>query len=84
LTTLAWIVPVAWRREVHEEGHKCFIVPFPSLEEMTRMVAIGTITTKNKEGTFSIEEFVDDVQPIKDLDQVWVTVTKVPCDALGF
>jgi hypothetical protein len=35
------------------------------------MVAIGTITTKNKEGTFSIEEFVDDVH-------VWVTVTKVP------
>jgi hypothetical protein len=33
---------------------------------------------KNKEGTFSIEEFVDDVQPIKVLDQVWVTVTKVP------
>jgi hypothetical protein len=42
------------------------------------MVAIGTITTKNKEGTFSIEEFVDDIQPIKVMDQVWVTVTKVP------
>jgi hypothetical protein len=28
--------------------------------------------------TFSIEEFVDDVQPIKVLYQVWVTVTKVP------
>jgi hypothetical protein len=48
------------------------------MEELTRMVAIGTITTKNKEGTFSIEEFVDDVQPIKVLDQVWVTITKVP------
>jgi hypothetical protein len=24
-----------------------------------------------------IEEFIDDVQPIKVLDQVWVTVTKV-------
>jgi hypothetical protein len=54
------------------------MTPFPSKEELTRMVAIGTITTKNKEGTFSIEEFVDDVQPIKVLDQVWVTVTKVP------
>jgi hypothetical protein len=41
------------------------------------MVAVGTITTKNKEGTFLIEEFVDDVQPVKVLDQVWVTVTKV-------
>jgi hypothetical protein len=78
LTTLAQIVPVTWRWEAHEEGHKCFIVPFPSLEELTCMVAIATITTKNKEGTFSIEEFVDDVQPIKVLDQVWVTVTKVP------
>jgi hypothetical protein len=63
---------------VQEEGHKFFIVPFPSKEELTRMVVVGTITTKNKEGTFSIEEFVDDVQPIKVLDQVWVTVTKVP------
>jgi hypothetical protein len=42
------------------------------------MVAVGTIMTKNKEGTFSVEEFVDDVRPIKVLDQVWVTVTKVP------
>jgi hypothetical protein len=42
------------------------------------MVAIRTIMTRNKEGTFSIEEYVDDVQPIKVLDQVWVTVTKVP------
>jgi hypothetical protein len=78
LTTLARIVPVPWHWEAQEEGHKCFIVPFPSKEELTRMVAVGTITTKNKEGTFSIEEFVDDVQPIKVLDQVWVTVTKVP------
>jgi hypothetical protein len=52
-------------------------VPFPSKEELTRIVAIRTITTKSKEGTFSIGEFVDDVQPIKVLDQVWVTVTKV-------
>jgi hypothetical protein len=78
LAMLAWIVPVPWRWEAQEAGHKCFIVPFPSKEELTRMVAVGTITTKNKEGTFSIEEFVDDVQPIKVLDQVWVTVTKVP------
>jgi hypothetical protein len=78
LTTLARIVLVTWRWEAHEEGHKCFIVPFPSKEELTRMVSIGTITTKNKEGTFYIEEFVDDGQPIKVLDQVWMTVTKVP------
>jgi hypothetical protein len=69
---------ITWRWEAHDEGHKCFIVPFPSKEELTRMVAVGTITTKNKEGTFSIEEFVDDVHPIKVLDQVWVTFTKVP------
>jgi hypothetical protein len=65
LSTLAQIVPVPWHWEAQDEGHKCFIVPFPSKEELTTMVAVGTITTKNKEGTFSIEEFVDDVQPIK-------------------
>jgi hypothetical protein len=42
------------------------------------MVAIQTITTRNKEATLTFEEFVDDVQPIKVLEQVWVTVTKVP------
>jgi hypothetical protein len=78
LAMLARIIHVPWQWEVQEEGHKCFIVPFPSKDELTRMVAIGTITTRNKEGTFSIEDNVDDVQPIKVLDQVWVTVTKVP------
>jgi hypothetical protein len=77
LATLARIIPVPWQWEVQEEGHKCFIVPFPSKDELTRMVAIGTITTRSKEDTFSIEEYVDDLQPIKVLDQVWVTVTKV-------
>jgi hypothetical protein len=54
------------------------VVPFPSKEELERMIAIHTITTRNKEGTLTFEEFVDDVQPIKVLEQVWVTVTKVP------
>jgi hypothetical protein len=69
LATLARIVSVPWRWEAQEEGHKCFIVPFPSKEELTRMVAVGAITTKNKV-LFSIKEYVDDVQPIKVLDQV--------------
>jgi hypothetical protein len=42
------------------------------------MIAIHTITTRNKEGTITFQEFVDDVQPIKVLEQVWVTITKVP------
>jgi hypothetical protein len=78
LSELARIIPVRWDWEVQELGHQCFVVPFPSKEELERMVAIRTITTKNKEGTLLFEEFVDDVQPIKVLDQVWVTVTKVP------
>jgi hypothetical protein len=78
LATLARIIPVPWRWEAQEEGHKCFIVPFPSKEELTRLVAVGTITTRNKEGTFIIEEYVDDVQPIKVLNQIWVIVTKAP------
>jgi hypothetical protein len=42
------------------------------------MLAIGSITTKNKEGTIVFEKFVDDVQPTRMLEQVWVTVTRVP------
>ena len=42
------------------------------------MVAIRTITTKNKEGTIVFDKFVDDVQPIRILEQIWVTVTRVP------
>jgi hypothetical protein len=65
LATLARIIHVPWQWEVQEEGHKCFVVPFPSKDELTHMVAIETITTRNKEGTFSIEDNVDDVQPTK-------------------
>jgi hypothetical protein len=75
---LARIIPVRWDWEVQELGSKSFVVPFPSKEELERMVAIQTITTRNKEATLTFEEFVDDVQPIKVLEQVWVTVTKVP------
>jgi hypothetical protein len=46
LAMLARIILVPWRWEAQEVGHKCLIVPFPSKEELTRMVAIGTITTK--------------------------------------
>jgi hypothetical protein len=42
------------------------------------MIAIHTITTGNTEGTIIFNEFTDDVQPIKVLEQVCVTVTKVP------
>jgi hypothetical protein len=75
---LARIIPVRWDWEVQDLGNKSFVVPFPSKEEPERMIAIHTITTRNKEGTITFEEFVDDVQPIKVLEQVWVTVTKVP------
>jgi hypothetical protein len=75
---LARIIPVRWDWEVQDLGNKSFVVPFPSKEELERMVAIHMITTRNKEGTLTFEEFVDDVQPIKVLEQVWVTVTKVP------
>ena len=57
---------------------KIFVVPFSSKKELENMIAIRTITTKNKEGTTIFEEFIDDVQPIKVLEQVWVTVTKIP------
>jgi hypothetical protein len=75
---LARFIPVCWDWEVQVQGATSFVVPFPSKEELECMIAIRTITTKNKEGTIVFEEFVDDVQPIKVLEQVWVTVTRVP------
>ena len=74
---LARIIPVRWEWEVQQQGDS-FVVPFPSMHELERMVAIRTITTKNKEGTIVFENFVEDVQPIKVLEQVWITVTRVP------
>jgi hypothetical protein len=73
---LARIIPVRLDWEVQDLGNKSFVVPFPSKEELERMVAIHMITTRNKEGTLTFEEFVDDVQPIKVLEQVWVTSPK--------
>ena len=75
---LARIIPVRWDWEAQQLGAKSFVVPFPSKEELDRMIAIKTLTTRNKEGTIAFAEFVDDVQPIRLLEQVWVTVTKVP------
>jgi hypothetical protein len=67
---LARIIHVRWNWEVQELGNKSFMVPFPSKEELERMMAIHTITTRGKEGTITFQEFVDDVQPIKVLEQV--------------
>jgi hypothetical protein len=58
---LARIIPVRWDWEVQDLGNKLFVVPFPSKEEMERMIAIHTITTRNKEGILTFEKFVADV-----------------------
>lgn len=75
---LSRIIPVRWDWEVQELEATSFVVPFPSKDELDRIVAIRTITARNKEATIIFEEFIDDVQPIKVLEQAWVTVTKVP------
>jgi hypothetical protein len=58
---LARIIPVRWVWEVQDLGNKSFVVPFLSKEELERMIAMHTITTRNKEGTITFEESVDDV-----------------------
>ena len=47
---LARIILVQWDWVVQENGDNSYLVAFPSKEELERMVAIRTITTKNKEG----------------------------------
>jgi hypothetical protein len=75
---LARIIPVRWDWAVQEHGDKAFLVHFLSKVELDRMVAIRTVTTKNKEGVLIFEEFNSEVKPIKVLDQVWLSVTNVP------
>jgi len=48
------------------------------------MVAIRTVTTKNKEGVLIFEEFDSEIKPIKVLDQVWLSVTNVPTPLRAF
>ena len=69
---------------MQEHGDKAFLVPFPSKVELDRMVAIRTITTKNKEGVLIFEEFDSEIKPIKVLDQVWLSVTNVPTPLRAF
>jgi hypothetical protein len=71
---LARIIPVRSDWEVQQLGAKSFVVPFPNKEELDRMIAIDTFTTKNKEGTISFAEYEDDIQPIRLLEQTWVGV----------
>jgi hypothetical protein len=78
ISELARILPVQWEWLAQPHGLKSYVVPFPSKAELDRMVAIRAFTTRNREGTLIFEEFDVDVQPIKVLDQVWVTVTNVP------
>jgi len=47
---LARIIPVQWDWAVQENGDNSYLVPFPSKEELERIVAIRTVTTKNREG----------------------------------
>jgi hypothetical protein len=78
ISELARILPVQWEWSAQPHGPKSYVVPFPSKAELDRMVAIRAFTTRNRGGTLIFKEFDADVQPIKVLDQVWVTVTNVP------
>jgi hypothetical protein len=77
-TELARIIPLEWTWDVQVLGNQSYAVPFPSKEELDRMVQISSVNTRDKDATFLIEEFVDDVEVVRLLNRVWVTVTKVP------
>ena len=71
---LARILPVKWDWEVHEHGDKAFVVPFPCKVELDRMVAIGSVITRHKEGVLLFEEYNTEIKPTRKLEQVWVRV----------
>ena len=81
---LARILPVKWDWEVHEHGDKAFVVPFPCKVELDRMVAIGSVITRHKEGVLLFEEYNTEIKPMRKLEQVWVRVFGVPYGIRSF
>ena len=81
---LARILPVKWDWEVHEHGDKAYVVPFPCKIELDRMVAIGSVTTKLREGVLLFEEYNTEIKPTRKLEQVWVRVFGVPYEIRSF
>ena len=81
---LARILPVKWDWEVHEHGDKAYVVPFPCKIELDRMVAIGSVTTKLREGVLLFEKYNTEIKPTRKLEQVWVCVFGVPYEIRSF
>jgi len=81
---LARILPVKWDWEVHEHGDKAFVVPFPCKVELDRMVAIGSVITRHKEGVLLFEEYNTEIKPTRKLEQVWVCVFGVLYEIRSF
>jgi len=81
---LARILPVKWDWEVHEHGDKAYVVPFPCKIELDPMVAIGSVTTKLREGVLLFEEYNTEIKPTRKLEQVWVRVFGVPYEIRSF
>lgn len=81
---LARLIPVKWDRTVKEHGKNTFIVPFPCQVELQRMVAIGSVTRKGKEGVMEFEEWNHEIKPKHKLEKVWVHVYGVPYEIRSF
>jgi hypothetical protein len=81
---LTRILPVDWEWEIQDHGEKAYVVPFPCKVELDRMVAIGTVKTKNNEGVLLFEERNSEIKPLRKLQQVWVRVFGVPQEIRSF
>jgi hypothetical protein len=78
-TELARFITKDWTWEALPHSEESFLVVFPSVEELQRMVDVD-FTLKNHGVTLTISEWKDasDADPSYQLDEVWVHIKGVP------
>ncbi|XP_008678451.1 uncharacterized protein [Zea mays] len=77
------LIPVRWQWTVqaHSDG---FVVPFPSIVELQRMVAMKYVHTAGGEGIMQIQQLDQKIEPVQMLQKAWINVYGVPFEIRSF
>ncbi|KAL5669075.1 hypothetical protein ACJX0J_021296, partial [Zea mays] len=80
---MARLIPVRWQWTVqaHSDG---FVVPFPSIVELQRMVAVKYVHTAGGEGIMLIQQLDQNIEPVQMLLKAWINVYGVPFEIRSF
>jgi hypothetical protein len=80
---MARLIPVRWQWTVqaHSDG---FVVPFPSIVELQRMVSMKYVHTAGGEGIMLIQQLDQKIEPVQMLLKDWINVYGVPFEIRSF